>query len=115
MAPDGDRVRSWDGHGAARRCASGHDPEQVCAFTRVNSGVNHLGSLLLRGCCSQRIVTILSYPPVPWTVQAVGLVHDRRTERLDVSLWVGRWSVSLIGPRADEATEENSGDGIGRR
>jgi len=37
-------------------------------------------------------------------------VYDRRTEGLDVCLWV-----SLIGPMAEEVTEEDSGDEVGRR
>jgi hypothetical protein len=43
------------------------------------------------------------------TLQAVR-VYDRRIEGPDVCLWVGR-SASLIGPRADEATE---GEYLGR-
>jgi hypothetical protein len=44
------------------------------------------------------------------SVQVVHWVYDRRTEGLDVCLWV-----SLIGPMAEEVREEDSGDEVGRR
>jgi len=92
---------------------SGHDPEQVSIHPGQLMcelpGFPVPEGMLFAKNHHDDVVSACS-----GTVQAVRWVYDLRTEGLDVCLWAG-WSVSSIGRRADEATEENSGDGSGRR